>query len=182
MPGIYPTFSAHGESQLMLIRRLLVFGYPLVEILLLWFVASIVGWLTAILLVIAGLPAGAALIRNSASKFLSARDAEETQRDSIIQSSTGMFLAGLFIMIPGFLTDVLGLLLLIPPIQRRVMSRIGSWTQARMVRTPGFSSYGFSSQAFQGDVIQGIVIQEDYDNQGHRKGEEPYDPSPELPR
>lgn len=161
----------------MLVRRLLVFGYPLVEILLLWLVASWIGWLPAILLVIAGLPAGAALIRNSASKYLSSRDASEAKSAEIVKSSTAMFMAGLLIMTPGFLTDVLGVLLLIPPIQRRVMSRIGSWTQARMVRVPGFSSY-----AYRGDVVQGVVIEESNCDPDNDKGEEPYDSSPQLPR
>lgn len=166
----------------MLIKRLVVFGYPLVEILLLWLVASFVGWFVAILLVIAGLPAGAALIRNSAAKYLTSRDEDESHRVSIVRSSTGMFLAGLLIMIPGFLTDLLGLLLLIPPIQRRVMSRIGNWTQARMMRVPGFSAYTYQGNVYQGDVIQGIVIRETGFDSSHKKGEEPYDPSPELPR
>lgn len=169
--------SRNIESQLMLIKRLVLFGYPLIEILLLWLVASFVGWFVAILLVIAGLPAGAALIRNSASKYIGSRNADETERELIIRSSTGMFLAGLLIMMPGFLTDALGLLLLIPPIQKRVMSRIGNWTRTRMMRTPGFNSY-----AYQGDVIQGIVIEGEYETPTYEKGEEPHGPSPALDR
>lgn len=157
----------------MLTRRLLVFGYPLIEILLLWLVASIVGWLAAILLLIAGLPAGAALMRNAAAKYLSAREVSESERASVIRSSTGMFLSGLLIMIPGFLTDIIGILLLIPPIQRLALSRVGAWTQARMVRVPGFTTYAYGQE-----VIQGVVIEE-FD---HEKGEEPPDSSPEISR
>lgn len=157
----------------MFIRRLLLFGYPLVEILLLWLVARFIGWLPAILLLIAGLPAGAALMRNAAAKYLSAREVSEAHRASVIRSSTGMFLSGLLIMIPGFLTDIIGILLLIPPIQRLALSRVGAWTQARMARVPGFTTY-----AYGGEVIQGVVVEE-FD---HEKGEEPSGSPPEISR
>lgn len=157
----------------MFTRRLLLFGYPLIEILLLWLVASLIGWIPAILLLIAGLPAGAALMRNAAAKYLSAREASESDRASVIRSSTGMFLSGLLIMIPGFLTDVIGILLLIPPIQRLALSRVGAWTQARMVRVPGFTACTYG-----GEVIQSVVVEE-FD---HEKGEEPPDSSPEISR
>ena len=157
----------------MFTRRLLLFGYPLIEILLLWLVASLIGWIPAILLLIAGFPAGAALMRNAAAKYLSAREASESDRASVIRSSTGMFLSGLLIMIPGFLTDVIGILLLIPPIQRLALSRVGAWTQARMVRVPGFTAYTYG-----GEVIQSVVVEE-FD---HEKGEEPPDSSPEISR
>lgn len=169
----------------MLLRRLIVFGYPLIEILLLWLVANFIGWLAAIVLVIAGLPAGAALMRNAAAKYVTARDANETERPRIVRSSTGMFLAGLLIMIPGFLTDLLGVLLLIPPIQKFALSRVGAWTQARMVRVPGFMAYTYRGDVVQGTVVEGAVLDESFETQNdetQNEGEEPQGPSPEIMR
>ncbi len=48
--------------------RLILFGYPLVDILLLWRIASIPAWAIPIFLIIAGFPIGAALIRHAAAK------------------------------------------------------------------------------------------------------------------
>ena len=155
----------------MLIRRLLLFGYPLVEILLLWWVASMIGWGFALLLVLAGFPAGAALMRNAAAKAVTLSTSPESERPRIAQSTTGMFASGLLIMIPGFLTDILGLILLIPPIQSALFRRAGNWIELRMVRVPGFNSYSH------GEVIQGVVIEE---SEAHESGEEPGGPSPQI--
>lgn len=157
----------------MFIRRLLIFGYPLAEILVLWFVASLVGWPIALLLLIAGLPAGAALIRNAAAKWTLLSEVPEVKRSAVAQSATGMFLSGLLIMIPGFITDVIGLLVLIPPIRRLMVRRSGTWLERRMMKVPGFAAYSH------GDVIQGIVVFDDSENE---KGEGPQGPSPEISR
>ncbi len=157
----------------MFIRRLVIFGYPLSELLMLLLVATLIGWPLALLLLIAGIPAGAALIRNAAAKSTLLRDAPNVKRTPITQSGTGMFLSGLLIMIPGFITDVIGLLLLVPSVQRWIIRHAGTWLEARMMRVPGFTAYA------QGDVIQGEVFSDDCE---HGKGEEPLGPSPEISR
>ncbi|MCF8530554.1 MAG: FxsA family protein [Candidatus Nanopelagicales bacterium] len=157
----------------MLLRRLLLFGYPLVEILLLWWIATLIGWGLALILVIAGIPAGAALMRNAAAKGATLQNAPESAKPGIARSMTSMFLAGLLIMIPGFLTDLLGILLLLPPVQQWTSRRMGNWVQARMVRTPGFTGYA------RGDVVQGYVVM---DNNPQKSDEGPEGPSPEISR
>lgn len=158
----------------MILRRIIVFGYPLLEVLLLWWVASLIGWGFALLLVIAGFPAGAALIRNAAAKATYLSTASETEKPALTRSTTGMFLAGLLIMIPGFATDFLGCLVLLPPVQKWIVRKMGSWIQHRMVRVPGFAAY-----TSEGDVIQGFVITEEGTGQ---KSEGPEGPSPQINR
>ena len=155
----------------MLIRRLLVFGYPLTEILLLWWVASLIGWGFALLLVLAGFPAGAALMRNAAAKAVTLSTSPESERAQIAQSTTGMFASGLLIMIPGFLTDILGIILLLRPVQSALFRRAGNWIELRMVRVPGFQTYA------PGEVIQGVVIKETVQDES---GEEPNGSSPQI--
>lgn len=157
----------------MFLRRLLVFGYPLAEILVLWFVASLIGWPIALLLLIAGFPAGAALMRNAAAKSSLLRTASDSERPRIAQSVTGMFLSGLLIMIPGFITDLIGILVLIPWIQRWMIRHSGAWIESRMVKVPGFATYT------EGDIIQGVVISEDFTD---KKSEGPEGPSPQISR
>jgi UPF0716 protein FxsA len=145
--------------------RLILFGYPLVEILLLWWVASMTGWGIALLLILAGFPAGAALMRNAAAKASLVAATPDEGKPKIARSSALMFVSGLFIMIPGFATDVIGLILLIPPVGNRVVKAFGAWISLRMVRMPGFGNAGFTGSQFasyvDGEVIRGVVISED---------------------
>lgn len=136
--------------------RLLFFGYPLAEILVLWGVASIIGWGWALLGILAGIPIGFALMRNagaSATGLMQANAAGDQQRTMAMASSmTGQFVAGVLIAIPGYLTDVIGLALLLPGVRgaigRRAIRRYR--TSPWMSRMPG-----------SGPIIQGTVIVED---------------------
>jgi UPF0716 protein FxsA len=147
--------------------RLLFFGYPLAEILVLWGVASLIGWGWALLGILAGIPLGFALMRNagaSAAGLMEATNAGDQLRASAMASSmTGQFVAGVLIAIPGYLTDVIGLALLLPGVRnamgRRAMRRYRSspW----MTRMPG-----------SGPIIQGTVVVEDlrYENNSQQRG------------
>ena len=139
--------------------RLLFFGYPLAEILALWGVASLIGWGWALLGILAGIPIGLALMRNagaSAARLVQANAAGDQQRAmSMASSMTGQFVAGVLVAIPGYLTDLIGLALLLPGVRgaigRRMMNRYRlSPFMARMSRMPG-----------SGPIIQGTVIVED---------------------
>ncbi len=144
--------------------RLLVFGYPLVEILLFWWVATITGWGIAILLIIAGFPAGAALMRNAAAKASAVATTPDENKPKVARSAALMFVSGLLILVPGFATDILGIIFLIPPIGNRIVKASSSWIGARMVSMPGYGNAGFTGSQFasyvDGEVIRGVVISE----------------------
>ncbi len=144
--------------------RLILFGYPLVEILLLWWVASITGWGIAILLIVIGFPVGAALIRNAAAKATLIATTTDHNKPKVARSSALMFASGLLIMIPGFATDLIGAILLIPPIGNKVVKAFGSRIGLHMVRMPGFGNAGFTGSQFasyvDGEVIRGVVIED----------------------
>lgn len=136
--------------------RLLVFGYPLAEILVLWGVASIIGWGWALLGILAGIPIGLALMRNagaSATSLMQANaEGDSIRARRIASSMSGQFVAGALIAIPGYVTDVMGIAILIPGVRnalgRKVMRLLGgnSW----LARMPGA-----------GPIVQGTVIVED---------------------
>jgi UPF0716 protein FxsA len=153
--------------------RLLVFGYPLIEILLFWWVASMTGWGIAILLIIAGFPAGAALMRNAAAKASIVATTPDENKPKAARSAALMFISGLLILVPGFATDILGIIFLIPPIGNRIVKAFSSWIGARMVRMPGYGNAGFTGSQFasyvDGDVIRGVVISES-DRDPHENG------------
>lgn len=123
-------------------RRLLVFGYPLAEILVFWGVATLIGWGWALLLLVLGVPAGWALVRNAGAEAARGRG----DRALVIGVS------GVLLMIPGFLTDLVGLVLLLPPVHRALGTRLRAWVQVSPIRM------GFTQGYAQGDVITGEVI------------------------
>ena len=123
--------------------KIIVFGYPVVELIALWLVAQWIGWGSAIILLLLGIPVGF-IIMGKASR-----------RRPV------WFLAGLLVAIPGFVTDVIGLVLLLPPIQRSLERRGRSWLESNV------TFLDFSGGAAQmrspydtGEVIPGTVVQE----------------------
>lgn len=152
-------------------RRLLIFGLPLLEIATAYVVAQLIGWGWMFLLLFLGIPAGFALMRNAGDAAMrDAIAAQQSGRPIDASRHALAFVGGVLIAIPGFWTDLLGLLLVIPVTQRLFRSRARRWTEGRFtaVRMPGIR---FPAE---GDVIQGTVIQRD---------DEPPTPTtrPELP-
>ncbi len=149
-------------------RRLLIFGFPLLELVTAYVVALLVGWGWMLLLLIAGIPAGFAIMRNAG---------DAAMRDAIRAQQSGQpidagrhalgFVGGVLIAIPGFWTDLVGLLLVIPLTQRLFRVRARRWFEGRFttVRMPGIRYPG------DGDVIQGTVIHREEDEEPPRRPE-----------
>lgn len=142
-------------------RRLLLFGYPLLECVTIYFVAQWIGWGWTFLLLLAGIPVGFALMRNAGDAAM--RDlvaASEGGRQIDAGRHTLAFVGGLLVAIPGFWTDLLGLLLVFPPTQRLFRSRTRTWLSGQFtaVRVPGVHNPG--GDVIQGDVIRSTVVTE----------------------
>lgn len=141
-------------------RRLLIFGFPLLEIATAYLVALAIGWGWMLLLLIAGIPAGFAIMRNAGDAAM--RDAVAAQKAGTPidagRHALG-FVGGVLIAIPGFWTDLIGLLLVIPLTQRLFRARARRWFEGRFtaVRMPGIR---FPAE---GEVIEGTVIYRDDD-------------------
>jgi len=118
--------------------RLLVFGYPLAEILAFWGVATLLGWGWALLLIVLGVPVGWALVRNAGAEAARGRG----------DRALVLGVAGVLFMVPGFLTDLAALVLLVPAVHRPLGARLRAWVQVSPIRM------GFAA----GDVIAGEVI------------------------
>lgn len=96
---------------------------PFLELILLIETIDEIGlWYTLLLMVAAALLGGFVLAQQSAGAFRQALEA--TSRGQIPHGHVldGLFLmvAGVLLMIPGLITDAMGLLLLIPPLRRWV--------------------------------------------------------------
>ncbi|MYW91864.1 FxsA family protein [Amycolatopsis rubida] len=103
--------------------------YVIAEVAAIWAVGSVVGVLGTIALLIAGAFVGSWLARREGGKAMRAFMATaQSGRNPEKELTDGMLVAlgGVLIMIPGFVSDVLGLLFLLPPtrsIARRLWLR-----------------------------------------------------------
>ena len=122
--------------------RLFVFGYPLAEILAFWALGIWLGWLLAIVIILAGFPIGFALWRNAAS----AAQLGQPEKASVFG------IAGLLFVIPGVITDLLALVLLIPAVHRFLGKRLTAWAGATPMARFTYADAGAT------DVVIGEVV------------------------
>ena len=110
---------------------------PIIEIALFIQVGGLIGvWATLGLVVLAA-ALGMAVIRSQgAHAWLEAQRSLAQLRDPSRPLAHGMMLmiAGALLIVPGFFTDAVALLLLIPPVRDLVMRRVGQRMQVRSVR------------------------------------------------
>jgi UPF0716 protein FxsA len=135
--------------------RILLFGYPLLEVATAYAIAMWIGWGWMLLLVLAGIPVGFAFMRNAGdAAMVDMQEAAQTGREPDASRYGLGFVGGLLIATPGFWTDLVGLLLVFPPTQRLFRQSARTWLSSRFtsVRMPGVH-YPETD-----DVVQGTVI------------------------
>lgn len=114
-------------------RPLLVLfvGLPLFELWLLLRLSAWVGALPVIALVVLSAMLGAAILRRAGWRTLSMarlRMQQQAAPGPVLFDGIVLALAGLLLLLPGLLSDALGLLLLIAPLRRWLLAR---WAPAR---------------------------------------------------
>lgn len=168
--------------------------WPLLEIVMLVLIAGVIGWGWALLGLVSLSLLGVLVIRGT---FRAAREIGTTTMNQATagtvpadpDSLTGLgkqtadagfrFLAGVLLVIPGYLTGVVGLLLLLPPVRSLARAAAGNamlrrypTMQATMTRVRIVSPTG--------DVVQGQVVRDETDQAPREGGPNPGQP-PELP-
>ena len=145
----------------MLLRLFLLFTIvPVVELALLIRIGGLLGLGPTLLLVIGTGAAGAWLARREGLRaWLAVRDELQgggLPGESLVHALL-ILAAGIVLITPGVLTDIAGILLLIPPVRGRLLARVRNWLgrqveggAIRVVRSPGD---GFSG--LHGDFGQG---------------------------
>ncbi len=117
---------------------LLLILWPIAELVVAYLVAHQIGVVLTIVLLIAGWPIGAWALRRegaAALRRLSAALSEGRAPGREVLDGGLILLGGTLLMIPGFITDVLALMLLLPPL--RALTRSGI---ARSLRRGRFST------------------------------------------
>ncbi|WP_194207172.1 FxsA family protein [Superficieibacter sp. 1612_C1] len=141
------------------IPLLAVFLYVYIEISIFIQVAHVMGVLLTLLLVIFTSFIGMSLVRNQGFKnFLLMQQkmaAGESPASEMIKSAS-LIISGLLLVLPGFFTDLLGLLLLLPPVQKHLTLKL--MPHLRFSRTPGG---GFSAGTGGGNTFDGEYQRKD---------------------
>lgn len=152
----------------MLLKLLLLFILvPLVELVLLLYLADVLGWQHTLLLVIATGVAGTLLARSQGwrtwvrirTELAAGQMPTESLLDAVL-----IFVAGALLLTPGILTDALGISLLVPWCRAGYRRRLVAWFKSRFtIRTAGAGAR--NSPAERHEVIDSYVIgQEEKDD------------------
>ncbi len=134
---------------------LAVFLLIYIEITLFIKVAAVVGVLVTMLLVIFTSCIGVSLVRNQGLKnfmLMQQKLAAGESPASEMVKSVSLILAGFLLLIPGFFTDFIGLLLLLPPVQKVLTLRL----------MPHLNVYRSGGTAATRDDTAGRIIEGEY--------------------
>ncbi|MFF1699079.1 FxsA family membrane protein [Streptomyces sp. NPDC058257] len=172
--GASPTRPARPRrSRVLRFLPLGIAAWLVLEIWLLTVVAGAAGGLTVFLLLVAGVVLGGMVIKHAGRRaFRELSEAVQQQQGGLAPNPSERgggnaltMLGGLLIILPGLISDALGLLLLVPPVQKAV-SRTAEKTFERKVREAAQGGLGDAFQQARmhrpdGKVVQGEVIRDD---------------------
>ncbi|WP_328656527.1 FxsA family membrane protein [Streptomyces sp. NBC_00334] len=173
------------------LRTLLPLGVAVWLVLEIWLLTVVAGassGFVVFLLLVAGVVLGSVVIKAAGRRAF--RNLTETLNqqqsgtppEAARPNSEGnglMMLGGLLLILPGLISDALGLIMLLPPVQKAV-SRYAQRTVECRLRDAGPGSLGDAFRQARmhrpdGKVVQGEVIRDDPDDS-------PQDPRPPLTR
>lgn len=168
-----------------------VAAWLVLEIWLLTLVAGASSGLMVFLLLVAGVVLGSVVIKRGGRRaFRSLSETLQQQQGGVVPGSPGSragsegngltMLGGLLLIVPGLVSDALGLLLLVPPVQKAV-SGYAERTFERKLREAAQGGFGDVFRQVRihqpdGKVVQGEVIRDEPDT------DKPQDPRPPLSR
>lgn len=120
---------------------LILLMLPLAELMLALSLARHLGWFWVLAGLLAGAVLGSLLIRLRGAPYFRQAMATMNRPEAPGQQAPNEALvhglawsvAGVLLMIPGFITDVLALLLLLPPVRRRAVSHLQRLTEGRLM-------------------------------------------------
>ncbi|MCX4744883.1 FxsA family protein [Kitasatospora sp. NBC_01287] len=190
-----PTPRAGRPNRLRRFVPLLLALWLVLEIWLLIKVASVTGWLLVLLLLLLGLMAGFRLIKKAGLDALRAATAGTPFEREVAEpkgrrpggGNAGLTaLAGLLLVLPGFLSDLIGLTMLVPP-TRELWRAVGRRLARRAARTAPVGDPLADALRLQeqlrihrpdGKVVQGEVVDPVDDRVGEHR---PQDDEPRPP-
>lgn len=138
LTGTLPFSPYLQESTVRWIPLLVFFVLAWIEISLFIQVAHVMGVLLTMLLVVFTSCIGVSLVKNQGMKnfmLMQEKLARNESPASEMIKSVSLIIAGFLLLLPGFFTDLLGLLLLLPPVQKHLTLKL--MPHLRVWRGPG---------------------------------------------
>ncbi|MFE4054111.1 FxsA family membrane protein [Streptomyces sp. YIM B13518] len=176
------------RSRLRTFLPLGVAAWLVLEIWLLTMVAGASNGLVVFLVLVAGLVLGSVVIKRAGRRaFKNLTETLQQQQGGVLSEArpnsegNGLtMLGGLLLIIPGVISDAVGLLLLVPPVQKAV-SRYAERAFDRKLREAAGGSLGDAFQQARihrpdGKVVQGEVIRDESGSPAERTSRGPRPP------
>jgi UPF0716 protein FxsA len=133
---------------------LIFLALPLIEIALFIVIGGQIGlWPTLTLIVLGGL-AGILILRVHKARaiLVMQRGLRDVSPGTFLAQGAFQVVGGLLLILPGFLSDAVGVLLLLPPVQRAILR----WVRARVeVREMHVRTGGSPTRDPGGEIIEG---------------------------
>ncbi len=157
---------------------------PAIEIFVIVTVAHAIGFGATLLLLVAAAVLGSYVMRRAGASWWRALRGRVTTVDGVAvdgQRPDGraaaraalLFLAGLLLFLPGFVSDALGLLLLLPPVRGLLQAATAAWFVRRFSAVSGPGGVRIWSRPdtggpqhgdiVRGEVVRGEIVREDED-------------------
>jgi len=159
---------------------LVLIGYPIAEWCAASWLAGMIGWGGVVLVMACLVVMGSAVVRRAGSAALASLRPVSVEGITVMPDLTQerigdlgrevgdagtKAVAGLLIAIPGLITSALGLVILLPPVRRRVRSFVGAAVMRRAkARTTTITGSVISDdlqRPVSGEIIHGTIVRED---------------------
>lgn len=124
----------------MILRLLLgLLLAPLAELVVLLWIADRFSWETAVAIILAGMVAGALLIRRAGMRTIRLIRGRARPAEGVESLANHLFTlaAGVLFLVPGVLSDLVAVALLVPWSRRQIQSRMLAGLRARFYAHPG---------------------------------------------
>lgn len=148
-------------------QLLILFIITYIEITIFIQVAHVIGILVTLLLMIFTSIIGLSLIRTQGLRIFIQIQRQIIQGENLARDmikSLSILLAGFLLLLPGFITDFLGLLLLLPSVQNLLTLRLILYMKNKY-----FSGYYSKWNTFEGEFHQKNIRQDQLDNRYNKK-------------
>jgi UPF0716 protein FxsA len=114
---------------------LAILALPFAEIAAFWLVADAIGFLAAFLMLLAGSLAGVLILswlgRRLLEKVIGNLQDQRIHIAEVQPDTVFTVIGALLLALPGFVTGAIGVLLLLPPVQRRLSANVAAGRTAR---------------------------------------------------
>ncbi|MFF4609215.1 FxsA family membrane protein [Streptomyces albidoflavus] len=185
--GAPPPSRNAPRSRLRTFLPLALVAWLILEVWLLTRVAEATSGFIVFLLLLAGVVAGSALIKRAGRRALRKFQETVAQQQQGITPETDrsggnafLLIAGLLLILPGLISDVFGLVLLLPPV-RTALARSAERSLERRMAAAGPGTFGGAFQqarmrAPDGKVVQGEVVRDDEPPRPEGRDDDPRPP------